>query len=142
MAKLEDRIRVIEDKDEIRELTARYCHSIAAANSAEIVNLFCDDGSFSMGDRKTSGRAELEKFYSAISEQPPIPFIQNHVIDELSADEARGRCSVEIRMVQNGESITAAGWYDDTYRRVGGEWKFVDRIFHVFHMTPLNKGWA
>ena len=64
------------------------------------------------------------------------------MIDELDVDRARGRCSVEIRMVQNGESTTAAGWYDDRYQRVEGQWKFAERIFHVFHMVPLSKGWA
>ena len=142
MASLEDRIRAIEDRDEIRELTARYCHLVAAADSAGIVDLFCEDGIFGMGDRTTRGRTALEKFYSAISEQPPIPFIQNHVIDELDVDWARGRCSVEIRMVQDGKSTTAAGWYEDRYQRVEGQWRFAERIFHVFHMVPLSKGWA
>ena len=63
-------------------------------------------------------------------------------LDSSRCDEARGRCSVEIRMVRDGESITAAGWYDDRYRRVEGKWKFAARIFHAFHMVPLSKGWA
>lgn len=142
MGSLEDRVRALEDWEEIRELTARYCHAVAAADAAGIVDLFCEDGAFRMGERTTQGRAALEKFYAAVAGQPPIPFIQNHVIDALAGDEARGRCSVEIRMVRGNESITAAGWYDDRYRRVGGRWKFAGRIFHVFHMVPLSKGWA
>lgn len=142
MASLEERVRALEDREEIRELTARYCHCVAAAEASGIVELFCDDGSFTMGQRTVKGHAELEKFYTAIAGQPPLPFIQNHVIDELGVVEARGRCSVEIRMVQNGESVTAAGWYDDRYRKAGGRWRFAARAFHVFHMVPLAKGWA
>lgn len=142
MTDLERRVRELEDRDEIRELTARYCHCVAAADAAGIVDLFCGDGSFTMGPRSVKGRAELERFYTAIAGQPPLPFIQNHVIDDLRGDEARGRCSVEIRMVQNGEPITAAGWYDDHYRRDGARWRFAARSFHVFHMVPLRKGWA
>jgi hypothetical protein len=84
----------------------------------------------------------LQKFYGGLAKQPPIPFIQNHVIDELSGDTARARCSAEIRMVQDGKSVTTAGWYDDTFRRVDGKWKFDERRFHVFHMVPLDEGWA
>ncbi len=141
MTSVEARLRAIEDREEIRELTGRYCHAIAAGDGPTVVNLFCDDGVFEMGDRVARGRAELEKFYGAASESPPIPFIQNHVI-ELDGGSASGRCSVEIRLVQDGEAYTAAGWYDDAYRRDGGGWRFAHRKFHVFHWVPLAKGWA
>ena len=142
MTNTEDRLQAIEDREEIRELTARYCHAIAAADVAGIVDLFCEDGSFCTDDRVTKGTAALTKFYSSLSESPPIPFIQNHVVDELGESEAHGRCSAEIRMVQNGESITTAGWYSDSFRRVDGRWKFLERRFHIFHMVPLSRGWA
>ena len=142
MASLGERITALEDRDAIRELTAHYCHSVAAADGASISALFCDEGSFKMGDRITEGRAALDKFYGALVKNPPIPFIQNHVIDEYSGDEASGRCSVEIRMVIKGESVTAAGWYSDRYRKVDGVWKFAARDFKTFHMVPLKQGWA
>ena len=142
MASLEDRITALEDKDEIRELTTRYCHSVVAADTQGILELFCDDGTFKMGDRKVEGQAALKEFYSSIAGSPPIPFIQNHVIDEYTSTEAKGRCSVEIRMVQKGESITTAGWYSDEYKKVDGKWKFAARDFKTFHMVPLSKGWA
>jgi len=142
MTSLEDRIQQLEDREQIRELTTRYCHAVAAADAATIVGLFCEDGIFSSGGRTTQGKPALDKFYTRLAEQPPIPFIQNHVIDELAGDQARGRCSAEIRMVQDGESVTTAGWYDDHFRRVDGEWKFAERNFHVFHMVPLSQGWA
>ena len=27
-------------------------------------------------------------------------------------------------------------------RRVDGQWKFLDRKLHVFHIVPLGEGWA
>ena len=98
MTNLEDRIQAIEDREAIRELTTRYCHAIAAADAATIVDLFCEDGAFITGDRESRGKDALQKFYGGLAKQPPIPFIQNHVIDELSSDTARARCSAEIRM--------------------------------------------
>ncbi|HIG41886.1 MAG: nuclear transport factor 2 family protein [bacterium] len=142
MSSLEERVQNIEDRDEIRELTTRYCHAIAAADVNCIIDLFCEDGAFCTGDRTTKGTAALEKFYSSLSKQPPIPFIQNHVVDEISGDHARARCSAEIRMVADGKSVTTAGWYEDTFRKVDGKWKFAERKFNVFHMVPLSEGWA
>ncbi len=141
MPSLEDRVQALEARDEIRELTARYCHAVTRSDAATIVGLFCDDGVFEMGKTVARGRAELEKFYSSATQQPPLPFIQNHVI-ELAGDEGTGQCSVEIRMVRDGEAITACGYYDDRYRRVNGTWRFAARKFNPFHMVPLSKGWA
>jgi uncharacterized protein (TIGR02246 family) len=135
------RLRAVEDRDEIRELTARYCHAVAAGDAEAIVGLFCEDGVFEMNGRPVVGRAELAKFYGAVAGTPPIPFIQNHVV-ALNGDTATGRCSVEIRVVQNGEAYTAAGWYDDAYRQEARGWRFAQRKFHVFHWVPLAKGWA
>jgi uncharacterized protein (TIGR02246 family) len=143
MSGIEDRLQAIEDREDIRELTARYCHAIAAADVAGIVGLFCEDGSFCINDQVTTGTAALTEFYSTtLAGTPPMPFIQNHVIDELNESEARARCSAEIRLIQNGEAVTGAGWYTDTFRRVDGQWKFLTRKFHTFHMVPLRKGWA
>ena len=142
MSSIEERLQAVEDREEIRELTTRYCHAIAAADVAGIVGLFCEDGTFCI-DEPITGTAALTEFYTAtLAGTPPIPFIQNHVIDELQESEARARCSAEIRMVQNGKSVTAAGWYTDSFRKVDGRWKFQERKFHVFHMVPLSKGWA
>ena len=142
MSQIEDRVQAIEDREEIRELTARYCHAIAAADVAGIVELFCEDGSFCINDRVIKGTEALTEFYSNVLSSPPIPFIQNHVIDELHGSQARARCSAEIRLIQDGEAMTAAGWYDDSFRRVDGKWKFLERRFIFFHMVPLSKGWA
>ncbi|MCR9259365.1 MAG: nuclear transport factor 2 family protein [Pseudomonadaceae bacterium] len=142
MATLEEKINALEDREAIRELTAEYCHSIAAGDGTAVTALFCDDGAFVMGERRVDGSAELSSFYAALSDNPPIPFIQNHVIDSLTPTKAQGRCSVEIRMVRDGTAITAAGWYRDTYKKIDGTWKFSERVFITFHMVPLTQGWG
>jgi uncharacterized protein (TIGR02246 family) len=139
---IEGRLAVLEAKDEIRELTARYCFAVAEADAPAILDLFTDDGVFTMRDRVYSGRAELEVMYNGAAEGvTPKPYIQNHVI-EVTGNEATGRCGVEIRMVNKGEAYTVAGHYFDQYRKVDGRWRFARRDFKVFHWVPLARGWA
>ena len=138
----DDQVGVLAAKDEIRELTARYCFAVADGDAATIVDLFTDDGVFKIRGREVRGREDLRQFYDGAAEGPtPKPFIQNHVID-VSGDEATGRCGVEIRMVNKGEAYTVAGHYADRYRRVDGRWRFAERDFMVYHWVPLAKGWA
>ena len=59
-----------------------------------------------------SGRAELEDFYGAVSASPPIPFIQNHVIElaggaNIAADTktAYPRLSMETVLKRNPDIL-------------------------------------
>jgi len=140
---LEKRIATIEAKDEIRELTARYCHGVVDGDAAAITDLFCEDGSFQMGKTLVEGRDALLEFYTGgVGQQTHKPFIQNHVIELNDGENASGRCSVEIRIFQDGEAVTAAGHYFDTYRVEGGRWRFAERNFHAYHFAPWKDGWT
>jgi len=142
MPTLEERMQRIEDRDAIRELTSRYCHAVTDGDVEVVVALFCEDGAMVMGDTVHRGAEALRQSYrEALADLMPNPMIHNHVI-ELAGDTAMGRCSVELRFVENGEACVAAGHYEDQYRRVGGSWKFARRDFTVYHWVPLAKGWA
>ncbi len=142
MSTVEERLAVLEAKDEIRELTARYCFAVAEGQAEAIVELFAPDGVFLLKGRQWAGHDELRALYHAAAENvTPKPYIQNHVI-EVSGEEATGRCGVEIRMVNKGEAYTVAGHYLDTYRRVDGHWRFLRRDFRPYHWVPLSRGWS
>ncbi|MBK6959730.1 MAG: nuclear transport factor 2 family protein [Gammaproteobacteria bacterium] len=42
-------MKILEDKDEIRELTARYCYAVVAQDGAALLDMFASDGEFHMG---------------------------------------------------------------------------------------------
>lgn len=143
MNDLETRIAALEAKDEIRELTARYCHAVTDGDGLAIVDLFCTDGVFRMRHKVVAGHTELKDFYvNGVGGQTHKPFIQNHVIEIESDTEASGRCSVEIRIVQDGEAYTGAGHYIDRYRKEDGKWRIADRHYNAYHFVPLKDGWT
>ena len=143
---IEQRVRVLEDREEIKELTARYCWHVTHGEGEAVANLFTDDGVLDVtgGDFKAvRGREALLKFYRASvrEKEVAIPFIQNHII-VVDGDEAHGTCSIEARFSRGGESVTAAGYYEDKYRRERGCWRFVERKLFFHHVVPLKQGWA
>jgi hypothetical protein len=142
MPTVEDRIRAIEDRDAIRELTARYCQLAVGGKAEDIVALFTKQGVMESGDIREQGRARLLELYrESLSSLRPIPFVSNHVV-ELDGDRATGFCSIELRMVEDGVAVTAAGYYDDVFEREDGRWKFAHRKLVFYHRVPLAKGWA
>lgn len=140
---VEARLAVIEAKDEIRELTARYCHAVVDGDVDTILGLFCADGVFRMRSKAFTGLDELRGMYAGgVGNKTHKPFIQNHVIELSSPTEATGRCSVEIRVFQDDQALTAAGHYLDTYRLDDGRWKFADRFYNSYHLAPWETGWT
>ena len=135
-----DRLARLEARDEIRELTARYCHAVVDGDVESLVELFAEDGAFRSGNAAPQGHAALREFYAPLAGQAFKPFVQNHVI-ELDGDEATGRCSVEIRVTQDGEAYTQAGHYLDRYRRIDGRWRFAERQYIRYHNAPWRSGW-
>lgn len=142
MSDLEERLQTMEDREAIRELTAQYCQCAVRGDAAGVVTLFTEDGVMEAGDTREQGHERLLTLYKeSFADLRPIPCVHNHVI-ELEGDRATGTCTVELRMVENGEPYTAAGWYEDDFVRVGSAWKFSRRRLFFYHRVALSKGWA
>ena len=142
MKALEARIQEIEDREAIRELTAKYCHCVVQGDVEGIVDLFTKEGVLEMGETRVAGHAGLLAMYSeSLGDLRPMPCVHNHVI-EVDGDRARGTCSLELRGVASGEAQVGAGHYEDTFERVNGAWKFRHRNLIFYHLVPLSQGWA
>ena len=90
---LETIVNELADREAIRALPQRYCDSVWRGDVAGVVDLFTEDGSFTVSgssrDRAAHGRSELRKTYrSDFSSITPRRYIHNHVI-ELK-DKGRG----------------------------------------------------
>jgi hypothetical protein len=144
---LEAVIRELADREEIRDLIATYAHRMA--RGPDVADLFTDDGAYvnrgngSRPRREVRGRAALDEYYGDRSgwRDLPLPMIHNQLI-AVDGDEATGICSVEIRLVENGDSVVVSGYYKDRFRREDGHWKFTEREVSYFHWVPLHQGWA
>ena len=142
VARLEARLGDLADRDAIRELTSEYCQRVQRGDVEGVVELFCPDGSIETDDTVNRGHEQLRSSYrEAFAEMTPRPFIHNHVI-EVEGSDARGVCSVEIRMTQDGGAYDVAGHYEDTYRKIDGRWLFQRRLFVVYHWCLTTEGWA
>ena len=134
------------DREAIRDLPILYCHHVWKSDVKGMVDLFTEDGSICINDGTipdTQGREDLLTMYEkALNDLAPRPFIHNHVVKLEGPDKASGTCYVEIRGITDGKSIIGAGYYDDEYRKVDGEWKFLSRDVNMYYMVPLETGWA
>jgi ketosteroid isomerase-like protein len=144
---LEQKVQELCDREELRELIAKYAHKIARGYS--VADMFTDDGVFitrapGQPPVEVRTKAAITKMYEdAIPKRvdTPKPQIHNYVL-VIDGDNARGVCSNELRITSKGESIIASGYYDDVFRREDGRWKFVVRDAVFLHWVPIQQGWA
>ena len=105
------------DREAIRDLPQRYCHYVWQQDVPAVVSLFTPDGEFDAGGAQPTAKgseALLAAYTQGLAALDPRPFIHNHVID-LEGDRATGTCYLELRATQDGQSVIAAGHYDDVY---------------------------
>ncbi len=145
MKTVEETLTELIDREQIRDLPARYCDCVWRGDVAGIVELFADDGSFTIKSRDhettTRGREALLKAYAEGLRNPTLcPYIHNHVVELGYYGRATGRCYVEMRNASRRVEWIGTGHYLDEYVKVGEHWKFASRHFTAvrFGSTPAK----
>ena len=140
---LEERIRLLEDREAIKELTSRYFWHAVRGETAAMASLFTADGVFDAtpagGPWVAQGFVNLVKYFDLVMKPVPtaIPTVHNHIMT-IEGDEASGTCVLDTPI---GGKFGGGfvGYYKDRYRRENGHWRFVERLFDnyaVFQKGP------
>lgn len=140
---IETRLRVLEDRAEISDLRARYCHVLDQRDWDALAALFTEDGEFD-GLAHARGRAEIHRFFSGTVDRLADGFwhfCTNPTL-EIDGDDATGRISMQYLSVRNGVSHVSAGHYDDRLQRIGGRWLFRTRRITFYYHAPLSEGFV
>jgi len=72
---------------------------------------------------------------------PSFHWTHDHFVafDNTNDTRATGFVSSHVEGVRNGEVLLGALRYADSYRRVGGAWKFEKRVLSFFYYVPANE---
>ncbi|HUY27471.1 MAG TPA: nuclear transport factor 2 family protein [Candidatus Binataceae bacterium] len=122
----------IEDREEIRDLYARYADTLDNRHYQEWIDLFTEDGSFeSTRFGKHSGREGLEKFTRIYRDSlggAQSRHVIANVLFTIDGDHGEGSCYLLYYHCKEGrvQQSTIAN-YRDTLRRDGGRWRFHTR---------------
>lgn len=140
-------VQALLDREAIRDLPLRYCDRVWQNDIGGLVKLFARDGEFAMvANGKTAsavGHAGLRKLYREGLAIAPRPYIHNHVVELTAPDRASGRCYLDLRSLERQMEFIGAGYYQDDYVKVRGEWKFARRLFTAIRFDgPALQGGA
>lgn len=137
---LNSRIRVLEASEEIRQLKALAMYYADRQDAEAFAELFCEDGVFVGVIQEHRGRQAIAQDLSFLPFA--IHYIMNPIIS-VSENRAYARWyTLRPQIDRTGTPSWTAGWYDDEYVRIAGEWKFKSvTIKNCFH-SPYDKGWS
>ncbi len=141
---LEQRIRRLEDRAELRELIARYCIAIDDRDIETIADVFTADGRFRSQDgvMDAQGReAVLNQFRGRFAALKATNHIAHDQILTFGEDPdcAAGIVTSHAEVWRNGRALIAALRYRDTYRREDGRWRFADRLLSFLYYLPVDE---
>ncbi len=125
-----------EDREQIREIYARYANTVDAGQFDAWIDCFTPDGVFEsplMG--RFAGQEELRKFtqqYHHSWAGGGVRHMMVNVSFEVTGDTATGTCGLIYFKVQNGKSeYLLTGGYRDTLRKDNGEWRYTHRQVYI-----------
>jgi 3-phenylpropionate/cinnamic acid dioxygenase small subunit len=121
-----------EDREQIRELYARYAIYIDNSQFENWANCFTEDGIFeSPIFGKHAGRDALRKFCASYKESwggAQVRHMMVNVSFDIHGDHAHGTCNLIYFHIKDGKTeLAAVGGYHDDLRKVGDSWRFAHR---------------
>jgi 3-phenylpropionate/cinnamic acid dioxygenase small subunit len=130
-----DKEAAMSDKDEIRELLARYCFALDADRFEDMAALFTADGVWETAFGTGTGRAGIvaQARGLATGTRPRRIHLTTNIVIDLDGDSATARSNwVVIQNSPSGPSIGSGGGYVDRLLKVDGRWFFKHRTIDRF----------
>jgi ketosteroid isomerase-like protein len=144
MSDLAERIRGLEDLEEIRSLAVKYGFLVDERDVAAVSALFNDDGELRTrsGPSKGRGREAIAQYFhrSHTVLGATNHFTHGHLVDFDSdhPDRATGLVFSHAEVVRNGEPMVTAMRYHDTYVRTPDGWRFRERVQSYMYFVHVN----
>jgi hypothetical protein len=127
---------MLEEKDDIREVLAKYCTFGDNGRFAELAALFEKDGTWEGRMGRAQGRADIEALM--VRTNPPAGQgpVRRHLVTNTVIVLGDGTATaqstfMQIRESENGPSIGAVGSWSDSLAKHGSEW-----LFRARKVTP------
>jgi len=149
---LEQRIQVLEDREEIVKLKARYVNlndggwkGPTHTQPQAVADLFVADGVWDgrPGTGYAVGSVAIRQLFEAFQ---AVPFIVHYVTNpliEIDGDAATGHWHALVTMTMpDRQALWTLGLYIEEYVRTAQGWKFKTLRFETASTTPYELGWG
>jgi hypothetical protein len=125
----------LDDRDQIREMYARYCFYVDEGRPDLFAADFVPDGIMWLSDRGSyNGREEIEAHVGRRSGKT-LHLIHNVAIDSIDGDVAYSHAYFQLLDPDTAATV-AFGTYDDALRRLDGRWHWERKRVNYRFRSP------
>jgi uncharacterized protein (TIGR02246 family) len=117
-----------DDVTAIQQLYARFCHTLDDGEADAFADCFTPDATFGGVGHALQGHEAFRKFAVDLVGKN-IRHVATGIYVEGDGDEAVGRAYLVAYRGTRPAKLLATGRYRDRVRRVGGTWRFAERVF-------------
>jgi ketosteroid isomerase-like protein len=135
--------QAIADRVEIEALRGEYTDAVMMRDYDRVASLFTPDGALRMPNVpvELAGPQEIRAWGER------VPDVVDYLVQtthpgtiQLDGDTASGRAYIqELIRLRDGSSQVNYAIYHDRYQRIGGGWKFTERVYEIRYLdhSPL-----
>ena len=130
-------------RDQIEDLVHRYSDAVVHRDAQQWASTWAPDGVWDLGgERLITGRKDIvEQWRESMARYPAV--LQTVLNGAVELDEDAGRGSgrwyvQETARRIDDEAVVMVAHYDDTYRRVDGDWRFASRRLSIHYRGPAD----
>jgi SnoaL-like domain len=138
---LQERVALLETRNELSELVALYCHLIDGRDYAGAAGLFEQHGTFNVADDRITGSEAVREFLRKQLDRYEFTYhyVHSQVLDGIEGDLAHGVVDAHAEHGEDGTCVLAAIRYVDVYRRSEPGWRFQERDLQIRYFLPWEK---
>jgi hypothetical protein len=127
-------VRRLQDRQELRDLTVRYCRAMDDSDWATLRTLFADRPEVPGGETGDATVARLRSVRSTYGRTIHTPHGQ--LVEFADDDHATGLVPAHAELAVQGETVHCAMRYYDDYVRQDGGWRFARRQIKFSYALP------
>lgn len=145
MDNLADITKELFDREKIRALVHYYCWAVDKGTLSEVMALFHDSCTLILAPgKKYEGREAVQRWYDVYlqNRMEVLRHLIHNQVMTINGNSATSKSYFDAVGDLKGESITVAGYYEDTLLWIDGEWKFTEKIIRLDFLVPINEGWG
>jgi uncharacterized protein (TIGR02246 family) len=126
------------DRQAIEQLLAGdYPHALDTRDFDAYAALFTEDGELSLQGNTSKGRAAIKAFVSGLPAEPRVIHPITNLSYRIDGDTATGGAYwQDVGLVNGAPGVLIAGRYEDTLRKVDGEWRIAKRSIVIEFAPP------